>query len=215
MDEYASPARKRSKSTLYLSISPDDSENMFDEFIIAIRQCDSLLEARRLRSEISRQLKRYVSAPIGEVIYRQRLEIAKSILDRRVVQLSASISSGSESLVAPLSEPSNRTPRLVDVALADVLYDASALSYFMKFMDGLNLTILVQFWVAVEGLRTSHESGDNTDSDQSQQSRPWTETHRQMLVRIDQSYLRRPELRMATDSQTAVTAFLSADGQAT
>jgi len=201
LDEYASPARKRSKSTLYLSISPDDSEYMFDEFLIAIRQCDSLLEARRLRSKISRQLKQYVSAPVGEETYRQRLETAKSILDRRVVQLSASTSSGSESPMAPLSKPSIRTPILKDVALVEVLYDASALSYFMEFMDGLNLMILIQFWVVVEGLRTSLESGNNTDSDQSQQSRPWTETDRQMLFRIDQSYLRRPELRMATDSQ--------------
>lgn len=99
--------------------------------------CANLSDARRLRNEISAQLKRdgRVEGDEGWGIYIKRLETGKRVVDQKVISLSAGhVASGvwplrsqSELLLKGQAVPS----RLELASLDHVLRDSSGLSYFM------------------------------------------------------------------------------------
>lgn len=99
--------------------------------------CANLSDARRLRNEISAQLKRdeRVGGNEGWSIYIKRLETGKRVVDQKVSSLSAAnttpgvgpLRSQSEMLLKGQPAPS----RLEFATLDQVLRDSSGLSYFM------------------------------------------------------------------------------------
>lgn len=99
--------------------------------------CTNLSDARRLRNEISAQLKRDARIEGGEGwgIYIKRLETGKRVVDQKVTSLSAGhavsgagpLRSQSEMFLKGQAAPS----RLEFASLDHVLRDSPGLSYFM------------------------------------------------------------------------------------
>ncbi|KAL1896148.1 tRNA (guanine-N(7)-)-methyltransferase (tRNA(m7G46)-methyltransferase) [Sporothrix stenoceras] len=121
----------------------------------------------------------------------------------------------------PISGPVAPTvSRLETASLADLLRDASGLSYFMEYMDRQRLMPLVQFWLVVDGLRNpleevDDEGDENAVDDTPASLAPWTEADRLDLAQIDQAYLAQPALHISDASRRVVRVFLEAGATAT
>ncbi|KIN02076.1 hypothetical protein OIDMADRAFT_196988 [Oidiodendron maius Zn] len=213
LDEHASPAPKFKRAKVP-RLSPGDHERKFEKFIRAIRQVNNLSDARRFRSEVSSQLKRDSLQEGQDPVYLRRLDIGKRILDQKVNQLAAGISS----LDPPAHNiaPNNSQVSMLETAsLIDLLHDPSALSYFMEYMDRQNLMPMVQFWIVVDGFRNPLEDDFVEDDEIPSTLPPWTDADRTDLAQIHEAYLSRPELNVPSTSKHLVRDFLKAGKDAT
>ncbi|KAL8822536.1 MAG: hypothetical protein Q9191_006730, partial [Dirinaria sp. TL-2023a] len=210
LDQHASPVPKAVTPNAFPRLSPNDDERRFERFIRAIRQCNSLSEARRFRSEIASQLTRESMAEGNNQIYLRRLQTGKHLLDQKVGKLSAvGIVSGT-----PVGRTDFRNgvnnPQSYKKSVVDVMHDASGLSYFMEYMDRQRLMTLVQFWIVVDGFRNPLEDEMLMDDDFSGGQPQWTDADRSDLVQISEAYLSKPEMKASEGAKTAVRAFIDA-----
>ncbi len=212
LDQHASPAPKAQKPRVFPKITPGDDERRFERFIRAIRQCNSLSEARRFRSDVASQLKRESMTESQDQIFLRRLETGKHLLDQRVGKLSAvGNASGART---PHPNGQNKS-RLLNASIRDVLHDASGLSYFMEFMDRQRRMTLVQFWVVVDGFRNPLEEDIQTEDPFSGTQMQWTESDRMDLAQINDAYFSKPELHIPEESREDVRTFLKTGPGAT
>ncbi|KAL1629860.1 tRNA (guanine-N(7)-)-methyltransferase (tRNA(m7G46)-methyltransferase) [Neofusicoccum ribis] len=212
LDEHAPVSPKLPKTAPFPRLAPGDNERNFERFIRAIRQCNSLSDARRFRSEIASQLKRESAIEGQDPLYVRRLETARKILDQRVVQLSAG--SAAKQKLALQPGLARRNSRLENANLRHVLYDASGLSYFMEFMDRQGLMRLVQFWIVVDGFRDPLEE-DTGETDDASLELSWGASERADLAQIYEGYLTKPELAAPDNLRRIVDDFLRAGKRAT
>jgi sorting nexin-25 len=197
-------------------LASGDNERRFEKFIRAIRQTNTLADARRFRSEISSQLRKDSQIEGQDPVYLRRLETARSILDQKVTNLSAGGSVRAK--VAAKEKPKHKrtSSRFANATLREVLHDASGLSCFMEFMDQADLMRLVQFWIVVDGFRNPLE--DELDEEPLGQSGPlpsWSESERADIAQIHEGYLTKPGLKIIPEAKEAVAAFLKAGRKAT
>lgn len=99
LDKHASPASRRSRvgghpqssnrTAPFIRLSPTDDERTFERFIRYLQRCNNISDARRMRSEISSQLKRDVRVKGEDSVYIKRLDTGKRLLDQKVAYLSA------------------------------------------------------------------------------------------------------------------------------
>lgn len=82
-------ADSNGRAALFIRLSPADDERTFERFIRSIRHCNNLSDARRMRNEISSQLKKDARSKAQDSVYIKRLETGKRLLDQRVAYLSA------------------------------------------------------------------------------------------------------------------------------
>jgi len=104
LDQHATPRSRRTGVNLdtdsngraapLIRLSPTDDERTFEKFIRSIRHCNNLSDARRMRNEISSQLKKDARSKGQDNVYIKRLETGKRLLDQRVAYLSAGSSGG-------------------------------------------------------------------------------------------------------------------------
>ncbi|KAG2189070.1 hypothetical protein INT44_004212 [Umbelopsis vinacea] len=144
----------------------------FEEFLKMIQDEKNLLDVKRIRNDIVTQTRKkkaqIVDREPGEIVngekvedilkYVHRLTIAKTYADRRIEILTG------EKLTNPSTSSRSRSKQrehassvslAQTVDLKDVLSDSSGLSYFMEFMDRRGDMIRLQFWLLVEGFKTS------------------------------------------------------------
>ncbi|KAE8354446.1 PXA domain-containing protein [Aspergillus coremiiformis] len=214
LDEHASPLPKSKLGNPFPRLSPHDSERAFERFVRAIRRCNNLSDARRFRALVASQLKRETMVEGQDPVYLRRLETGKRVLDQKVAKLSAPVSNRTSHTTAAVTHfrRQNSSPAQ-EVALVDVMHDASGLSYFMEFMDRQQLMFLVQFWIVVDGFRNPLE--DDFGDETSPSSTTWTETDRNDMALISETYLSKPQLKVTGESRRAVKTFLSAGKRAT
>ncbi|KAI9698920.1 MAG: Intermediate filament protein [Candelina mexicana] len=214
LDEHASPGPKAQHASSFPRLAPTDNERKFERFVRAARQCSNLSDARRFRSEVASQLKREAQIEGHDRTYIRRLETGKRILDHRVAYLSA----GDPSVVhnGKIAGNNQKTSsRLENATLAEVLHDASGLSYFMEYMDRQRMMHLVQFWIVVDGFRNPLED-DLMENEAPHSALPrWTESDRADLAQISEAYLARPELGIPGEYCEAVKLFLRNGQKAT
>ena len=212
LDQHASPAPKSSKVATMPRLAAGDSERKFEKFIRGIRKVNNLSDARRFRSEVASQLKRDSVQDNQDQVYLRRLEMGKRLLDQRVNHLAAGGDRhAAKSAPVPASYPQSK---LEKVPLAELLRDASGLSYFMEYMDRQHLMTLVQFWLVVDGFRNPLE--DDGPEDELPSNLPmWNASDRQDLQQIEQAYLSKPELKISDSSKNEVREFLRAGKSAT
>lgn len=214
LDEHASPVPKSKHGSPFPRLSPHDSERAFERFVRAIRRCSNLSDARRFRALVTSQLKRETMVEGQDPVYLRRLETGKRVLDQKVAKLSAPASSCTSHATAAathfrrqISSPAQ------EASLVDVMHDAAGLSYFMEFMDRQQLMFLVQFWIVVDGFRNPLE--DDFGDETSPTSTTWTETDRNDMALISETYLSKPELKVTGELRRAVKTFLTAGKRAT
>ncbi|KAF1946091.1 hypothetical protein EJ02DRAFT_394804 [Clathrospora elynae] len=214
LDEHAPPSPKNPKNVQFPKLAPADNERRFERFIRAIRQTNTLADARRFRSEVASQLRKDSMIESQDLVYLRRLETARQILDTKVANLSAGGSVRAK--VAAQEKPRHKrtSSRFADASLREVLYDASGLSCFMEFMDQADLMRLVQFWIVVDGFRNPLEVETEPPDDVG--SLPaWTDSDRADLAQINDGYLTKPELKILPEARQAVAEFLKAGRKAT
>ncbi|KAH7385696.1 PXA domain-containing protein [Pyrenochaeta sp. MPI-SDFR-AT-0127] len=215
LDEHAPPSPKHPKNVQFPKLAPGDNERRFERFIRAIRQTNTLADARRFRSEISSQLRKDSMLEAQDPVYIRRLETARQILDQKVTNLSAGGSVRAK--VAAQEKPKHKrtSSRFANASLREVLYDASGLSCFMEFMDQADLMKLVQFWIVVDGFRNPLEVDTDEPPDHAGSLPAWTDSDRADLAQINDGYLSKPELKILPEARQAVAAFLKAGRAAT
>jgi sorting nexin-25 len=209
LDEHAVPTPQHPKAGQFPRLRPNDNERQFERFIRATRNCATLSDARRFRSEISSQLRKATAGPEQDPIYLRRLESGRRILDQKIAHFTAGGTSRPKLTVKASASSVEQTSRLSQASLDEVLHSASGLSYFMEFMDRKGRMRLVQFWIVVDGFRNPLEA-DNDEPEQELQDTPWTPSDRMDLEQMYEAYLTKPELTVPDHDRQAVRDFLRA-----
>jgi sorting nexin-25 len=215
LDEHAPPSPKNPRNVQFPKLAPGDNERRFERFIRAIRQTNTLADARRFRSEISSQLRKDAMLEGQDSAYLRRLETARQILDSKVANLSTGGTVRAK--VAAQEKPRHKrsSSKFANATLREVLYDASGLSCFMEFMDQAELMSLVQFWIVVDGVRNPLEVETDEPPEQVSSFSTWKESDRTDLAQIHEAYLSKPELKIIPEARKAVSEFLKAGRSAT
>ncbi|KAI5808975.1 PXA domain-containing protein [Peziza echinospora] len=219
LDEHATPRSRRSGDSAgvrvvpFLRLFPTDDERTFERFIRSIRQCNNLSDARRMRNEISSQLKKDSKIKGQDNVYIRRLETGKRLLDQRVAYLSAG-SSGAAGSRQPELGPRRSSTQSEPTKLVDILRDSSGLSYFMEHMDRQNRLSLVQFWLVVDGLRNPLEDDIDEDDEQPASTSKWTESDRNDIAQVYEAYFSKKELKISEKTKNDVRVFLKAGSKA-
>ncbi|KAJ4353418.1 tRNA (guanine-N(7)-)-methyltransferase (tRNA(m7G46)-methyltransferase) [Didymosphaeria variabile] len=215
LDKHAPPSPKTPKNVQFPKLAPGDNERKFERFVRAIRQTNTLAEARRFRSEISGQLRKDSMIEGQDPVHLRRLETARRILDQKINNLQAGGSVRGK--VAAQEKPKHKrtTSRFENASLRDVLYDSAGLSCFMEYMDQVGLMRLVQFWIVVDGIRNPLEQDTDEPVELSGSLTAWTDSDRTDMAQINEGYLTQPELDILPQARQAVTTFLKAGRAAT
>ncbi|KAF2152921.1 intermediate filament protein-like protein [Myriangium duriaei CBS 260.36] len=212
LDEHA-PASPRGRKTIEIPrLKPHDNERQFERFIRNLRKIPNLAEARRYRSEIISQIRKGVDSNNQDPLYLRRLEAGKRILDQKIASLA--------SLDASIQRPNLATqPSTVSIdsangssqaTLKEILHNATALSYFMEFMDRRQRMRLVQFWIIVDGFRDPLE-GDTDEAEVTLHEKMTFESSDRMNIKqLRDAYLQLPELHVPSSSKEAVDAYVNA-----
>lgn len=211
LDEHASPSPKSKRGYSFPKLAPSDSERAFERFVRAIRRCNNLSDARRFRALVASQLKRESTVEGQDKVYLRRLETGKRVLDQKVDHLSTGNSPSHAA--AAVKHFRRNSSSSHEAPLVDVMHDASGLSYFMEFMDRQHLMSLVQFWIVVDGFRNPLE--DDFGDETSPESTSLSETDRNDMALISESYLSKPELKVTSESRRTVKTFLGTGKRAT
>lgn len=151
-------------------LSKDKSGQSFDHFVQNVSQLDSLLEARQMRSSLEQHLRNAKSSMNdtkdfsgssnkidGEFesrrldVYVGRLEKALHTIDRRIKVLQPKSTSPHLQSISPRNEPDEEF--VATVKFDDILLSTSAVSYFVEFMERRQRSVLIQFWLSVEGFK--------------------------------------------------------------
>ncbi|CCX13120.1 PXA domain-containing protein [Pyronema domesticum] len=238
LDQHANPhsptTRRHSKSqastdpyhTQFIKLTPKDDERTFERFIRSIRLCNNLSDARRLRNDLTAQLKRdsKLEGVEGYGVYLRRLETGKRLVEQKVAHLSAGpsnrplnhadrvmVRSQSENVLAKPSP----TSRLESATLEEVMQDSSGLSYFMEHMDRKQRLTMVQFWLIVSGLRNpleddipSSDEEEDTISAVATNFAPWKPSDRNDIMQIHEGYLSKGTLKLSDRPRRAIREFL-------
>ncbi|KAF2120851.1 intermediate filament protein-like protein [Lophiotrema nucula] len=215
LDEQTPPSPRTPKNVQFPKLSPGDNERRFERFIRAIRQTNTLADARRFRSEVSSQLRKDSTVEGQDPVYLRRLETARRILDSKVANLSAG--SSVRAKVAAQEKPKHKrtTSKFENASLRDVLYDTSGLSCFMEYMDRQHLMRLVQYWIVVDGFRNPLEQDTDEPAEHLETLPPWKESDRADMAQINEAYLSQLELKILPEARRAVADFLKAGRAAT
>lgn len=216
LDQHASPLPTSTRATVFPRLCPGDSERKFEKFIRAIRKTNNLSDARRFRSEVSSQFKKDSLEDSEDQVYLRRLEMGKRMLDQRVYHLAVAGHQSPSVPVPPRSTPPPVVNKLENATLVNLLRDSSGLSYFMEFMDRQGMMTLVQFWLVVDGFRNPLEDDGQDDEQMIPAALPkWSDSDRNDLQQIADTYLSRPELQISNSTKTNVSQFLLAEKSAT
>lgn len=155
LDKHATPQRERTEGGAlrgqphpqFIRLSPKDDERTFERFIRSIRHCSNLSDARRLRTEITAQLKRdgkmTESIDSQWAVYIRRLETGKRMIDQKVATLSAGAGAGmkrieSEPVMAGRASPAVAESKIESYTLEEVMKDPGGLMYFMVCIVGVD-----------------------------------------------------------------------------
>lgn len=209
LQEHAVSPQKAKRSNYHPKLLAKDSERKFDSFVRRIRSCENSTEARKLLSNVVSQIQKEVQADRPDQLYLHRLESGKKLLEQKIERLNTTKPDQSSSKLQNVPTIKSRLAQKDDITLKAILYDASGLSAFMRYMDQLNLISLVKFYLVVDGFCVPSEQDVN--SPMSPLNLPcWTETDRLSILQIFNSYLTKPELKVSPNVLKDIKRFLKA-----
>ncbi|KAI0001884.1 hypothetical protein BJV77DRAFT_970081 [Russula vinacea] len=176
---HAKPELKapRGAGSVTEAITLRTDQRQFDSFLRSIDHMSSLLDARRLKSDIMSEIRRTRSLLAAHqkddwingvrtedvVAFLDRLYTAKRKAEQRITTLGGYDES---------KRPAADTITASHLTLRDILGNPSSLSYFMEFMDRRSRSLLVQFWLTVESFKNPLESIESDDSEDDDLSPP-------------------------------------------
>ncbi|KAK7058470.1 tRNA (guanine-N(7)-)-methyltransferase (tRNA(m7G46)-methyltransferase) [Paramarasmius palmivorus] len=195
----ASVSASASRPTETITIRTDIKQ--FESFLRSINRCSSLLDARRLKNDITGEIRRtrmllanhekddWINGERTEdvVAFLDRLYKAKRTAEQRIVELGGE--QDSHKHISSYQDPTG--PNKSGITLREVLRNPSSLSYFMEFMDRRNRSLLVQFWLTVETFKNpleSVDSGSEDDEDEAIQDASTAVTVKEDIAMIHDLY---------------------------
>jgi sorting nexin-25 len=210
LDEHAPASPRPMRKSQFPQLRPYDSERQFERFIRAIRQLDTLADARRHRSEIVAQFARDSLIEGQDAAYLRRLETGKRLLDQQITRLTSVKGASSDSESASPSARIDFADRKRQASLREIIYDAAGLRLFMEYMDRHTAIKMVQFYLAVDGNRNPLEGDGDAVSPTS-----FTSPDRMNIKHMYENYLTKPELRVLERTLQPVRAYLKSGSAAT
>ncbi|BGP30845.1 tRNA (guanine-N(7)-)-methyltransferase (tRNA(m7G46)-methyltransferase) [Rhodotorula toruloides] len=165
----SSPPKRRTEV-----VTVRTGSRQFDAWLKSIGRCASLQEARRLKSDVSGQIRRAKILTDGKELddvvdgvkvadwidFIERLYTAKRKIDKRIDKLG-----GNQGLARAPSILGNLNSHLDSpVKLSVMLVDPTAVTYVMEFLERRRHADRAQFWLIVEGLK---DPLDGIESDES------------------------------------------------
>ncbi|BGP46842.1 tRNA (guanine-N(7)-)-methyltransferase (tRNA(m7G46)-methyltransferase) [Rhodotorula kratochvilovae] len=150
-------------------VSVRTSTRQFDAWLASISTVKTLGDARRLRSDVTAQIRKAKLATDGKsldevvdgvkvvewVDFIERLYTAKRKIDRRIAKLGGTDYQGRAPSV--MTSPDSH---LRPVRLRDLLLEPIAVTYLMEFLERRRHSARAQFWLLVEGLKDPLEELD-------------------------------------------------------
>ncbi|KAK4053527.1 tRNA (guanine-N(7)-)-methyltransferase (tRNA(m7G46)-methyltransferase) [Microbotryomycetes sp. JL201] len=159
-------ASSRQPHSTEISAMSDPRE--LDAWIRDVRKVKTLAEARRLRSDVTTRIRR-TRLRVGEhgpedvvdgvkvkvwLGFVEKLYTARQMVEKRIREL------GGEDISRNTFVDGFSKSKVI--GLRDVLSAPGPLSYFMEFQDRRQRSILLQFWLLVEGTKDPLDLGDST-----------------------------------------------------
>ena len=182
---------------------PGEFDRSFGRLVRYIKDCSSPRDLQRLRAETVRQILVESQSSAANLASLRQLEALKSMLDRKINNISEL-----KTYNGPQATGLNpkKLSKNHDLSLRDVLHDIQGLSFFMEYMDRLDLVACVQFWIAVDVFRSSieHDEGRGAPQDISGVAR------QHVLARLGEDYFWKPELQISVKAQRAMQGFIRA-----
>ncbi|CDK26548.1 unnamed protein product [Kuraishia capsulata CBS 1993] len=155
-----------------LALSTDNVE--FKEIIKDVKHCKSIFELKQYRYylslEINKSIRELETRQTSNYdlwkIYSKRLQILKQETNNSISQLSQKAdllkSSEDSTNFNPSTIPRNYLEMKID--FLQILNNPSLLSFFMEFMERRNRTVLLQFWLTVNGINDPLDTLNTEDS---------------------------------------------------
>ncbi|KAH9968824.1 PhoX domain-containing protein [Russula dissimulans] len=213
----ANPGLKapRSAGSVAEAITLRTDQRQFDSFLRSIGHMSSLLDARRLKSDITSEIRRtrallaahqkddWINGARTEdvVAYLDRLYTARRRAEQRITTLG-----GYDEGKQPMTD----TTLASRLTLRDILGNPSSLSYFMEFMDRRSRSLLIQFWLTVESFKNPLESIESDDSEDDDLNPPSpTSTAKEDISMIYELYFSGsyPDSSLSTISSKYISAI--------
>lgn len=166
--QYNNPAKPliptiSKNSLLDHKISPQMRQPEFEKYLKAIEKSDSLPVLKQLRYFIAVQISRThrIQSDSEKFLkYRKRLVLASNLVDKRLEILGSPYSDDKRSSAVFTN---NLDGFITHLSLSQVLSNPSSLSFFMEFMEQRSRTILLQYWLTVNGIKDPLEDPKNPD----------------------------------------------------
>ncbi|KAF8939237.1 Intermediate filament protein [Dissophora ornata] len=147
----------------------------FEGFLEMIKQCDSLLDVKRIRNTIMTQIRKKKTQIAGRekddivngskveqiMIYVNQLEHARRYAEKRIEGLGGP--AYSKWRTKDYTEETKDVPSLIK--LDAILANPSGLSYFMEFQDRRENMNELQFWLLIDTLNIKAEGGQEFEAD--------------------------------------------------
>ncbi|KAI8092564.1 PXA domain-containing protein [Halteromyces radiatus] len=152
----------------------------FQEFLKRIEEEKNLLDLKRLRNDVVTQIRKKKALILdrdpeevidGEkvedlIVYVNRLSVAKKRVDKRIATLSGEHVDFKTS-ASQFFGVRRQRPKQISLSsgftLQDILTNTAGLSYFMEFMDRRGDMVKLQFWLIVEGFKSSDDDETRQD----------------------------------------------------
>ncbi|KAI8640059.1 PXA domain-containing protein [Parasitella parasitica] len=143
----------------------------FQDFLKMIQEEKNLLDLKRVRNDIVTQIRKK-KAHIADrdpeeivdgekvqdiIVYLNRLGVAKKRVDKRISTLSGEQFDFRKSTSQLFNYRKQSMSHIngVGYSLSEILINTSGLSYFMEFMDRRGDMVKLQFWLIVEGFKST------------------------------------------------------------
>ncbi|KAJ9103276.1 hypothetical protein QFC21_002699 [Naganishia friedmannii] len=170
------------------TISANTSPRTFDAFLNSINKVGNLAEAKRLRSDIDREIRTLRSSdhrPVTEQerkreeAHLKRLERARGKIDKRIERISGkSAVAGRETKGFSPVMPHGASAATPEPSLQQILDNPSSLVLFTEFMDRRGESNIVQFWLAVNSFQMPlDDNGDDAFTSPTPLAQHPSETH--------------------------------------
>lgn len=150
-------------SLLDHKITPQMRQPEFEKYLKAIEKSDSLQVLKQLRYFLAVQISRthrIQSESEKFLKYSKRLNIASGLVDKRLELLGSNSNDDKRSSAIFTN---NLDGFITHLSLSQVLSNPSSLSFFMEFMEQRSRTILLQYWLTVNGIKDPLEDPRNPD----------------------------------------------------
>ncbi|KAK9475761.1 PXA domain-containing protein [Lipomyces japonicus] len=215
LDKHATPALSKFQNPI-VRLTAKSDERTYEKFIRGVRRCSALPEARRLRYDIALQLNRTLKDGNDDLFIR-RLKNAKKLIDAKIVELNnenltpakrKEFASRGVANVSSVSDPREQ------YSFEQLLQSSAGLSYFMEFMDRHRRTVLLQFYMVVNGFKNPLEEEDSDDGDDFlanitvNASERWSLADREDIDQIYKTYFCEKILEIPESCRDTVKKFL-------